>query len=208
MLIMSRIILLFFLFSMSFSAWCLTEEELSAVLTSSNHFKADFYQQVIDADDLIIQEASGFFALKKPGRFKWHYKSPLSQQIVADGRNLWMFDIDLAQVAVQPISDALGSAPIMLLTKNKPLKEDFEIREMSMAFGLNWIALVPRIRDTEFYRIEIGVDGNDIREMKLYDHFEQTTIIRFSNIQYDAMLSDAAFEFVIPKGVDVVGEPE
>ena len=205
---MSRIILLFFLFSMSFSAWCLTEEELSAVLTSSNHFKADFYQQVIDADDLIIQEASGFFALKKPGRFKWHYKSPLSQQIVADGRNLWMFDIDLAQVTVQPISDALGSAPIMLLTKNKSLKEDFEIREMSMAFGLNWIALVPRIRDTEFYRIEIGVDGNDIREMKLYDHFEQTTIIRFSNIQYDAMLSDAAFEFVIPKGVDVVGEPE
>jgi len=208
MLIMSRIILLFFLFSISFSAWCLTEEELSAVLTSSNHFKADFYQQVIDADDLIIQEASGFFALKKPGRFKWHYKSPLSQQIVADGRNLWMFDIDLAQVTVQPISDALGSAPIMLLTKNKPLKEDFEIREMSMAFGLNWIALVPRIRDTEFYRIEIGVDRNDIREMKLYDHFEQTTIIRFSNIQYDAMLSDAAFEFVIPKGVDVVGEPE
>jgi len=88
------------------------------------------------------------------------------------------------------------------------LKEDFEIREMSMAFGLNWIALVPRIRDTEFYRIEIGVDGNDIREMKLYDHFEQTTIIRFSNIQYDAMLSDAAFEFVIPKGVDVVGDPK
>jgi len=122
---MSRIILLFFLFSMSFSAWCLTEEELSAVLTSSNHFKADFYQQVIDADDLIIQEASGFFALKKPGRFKWHYKSPLSQQIVADGRNLWMFDIDLAQVTVQPISDALGSAPIMLLTKKQTIERGF-----------------------------------------------------------------------------------
>ena len=205
---MPRIIVFFSLFLTSFSAWCLTAEQLASVLTSSNHFKADFYQQVIDSDDVIIQEASGFFALKKPGRFKWHYTSPLSQQIVADGRNLWMFDIDLAQVTVQPISDALGSTPIMLLTKNKPLIEDFEIREMSMAFGLNWIALVPRIKDTEFYRIEIGVDGNDIREMKLYDHFEQTTIIRFSNIQYDTMPSDAAFEFVIPDGVDVVGEPE
>jgi outer membrane lipoprotein carrier protein len=190
------------------SAWCLTEEGLSSVLSSSDHFKADFYQQVIDADDVIIQEASGFFVLKKPGRFKWHYKSPISQQIVADGKNLWMFDIDLAQVTVQPIDDALGSAPIMLLTENKPLAEDFEIREMSMAFGLQWIALVPRIKDTEFYRIEIGVDGEDIREMKLYDHFDQTTVIRFSNIQYDAMLDDSNFKFVIPQGVDVVGEPK
>ena len=205
---MFRIFLLFVLSLSSVSGWCLTEEELSSVLSSSNHFKADFYQQVIDADDVIIQEASGFFALKKPGRFKWHYKSPISQQIVADGRNLWMFDIDLAQVTVQPIDDALGSAPIMLLTENKPLAEDFEIREMSMAFGLKWIALVPRIKDTEFYRIEIGVDGEDIREMKLYDHFDQTTVIRFSNIQYDAMLDDSNFKFVVPQGVDVVGEPQ
>jgi outer membrane lipoprotein carrier protein len=205
---MFRIFLLFVLSLFSVSGWCLTEEELSSVLSSSDHFKADFYQQVIDADDVIIQEASGFFALKKPGRFKWHYKSPISQQIVADGRNLWMFDIDLAQVTVQPIDDALGSAPIMLLTENKPLAEDFEIREMSMAFGLKWIALVPRIKDTEFYRIEIGVDGEDIREMKLYDHFDQTTVIRFSNIQYDAMLDDSNFKFVIPQGVDVVGEPQ
>ena len=56
--------------------------------------------------------------------------------------------------------------------------------------------------------IEMGVDGQDIREMKLYDHFDQITIIRFSNIQYDAMPADANFEFVIPKGVDVVGEPK
>ena len=205
---MFRIFLLFVLSLFSVSGWCLTEEELSSVLSSSDHFKADFYQQVIDADDVIIQEARGFFALKKPGRFKWHYKSPISQQIVADGKNLWMFDIDLAQVTVQPIDDALGSAPIMLLTENKPLAEDFEIREMSMAFGLKWIALVPRIKDTEFYRIEIGVDGEDIREMKLYDHFDQTTVIRFSNIQYDAMFDNSNFKFVIPQGVDVVGEPQ
>jgi len=205
---MFRTFILFVLSLFSMSAWCLTEEGLSSVLSSSDHFKADFYQQVIDADDVIIQEASGFFVLKKPGRFKWHYKSPISQQIVADGKNLWMFDIDLAQVTVQPIDDALGSAPIMLLTENKPLAEDFEIREMSMAFGLQWIALVPRIKDTEFYRIEIGVDGEDIREMKLYDHFDQTTVIRFSNIQYDAMLDDSNFKFVIPQGVDVVGEPK
>jgi outer membrane lipoprotein-sorting protein len=44
--------------------------------------------------------------------------------------------------------------------------------------------------------------------MKLYDHFDQTTVIRFSNIQYDAMLDDSNFKFVIPQGVDVVGEPK
>ncbi len=182
--------------------------ELTRILESIDQFEADFYQQVLDDQDEVIQEAKGNVSLKKPGKFRWHYDAPISQHIVADGKNLWMLDLDLAQVTVQPIDQALGSAPIMLLMKNTSLDDDFEIREMPLALGLDWIALVPTIQDTEFYRIELGLDGDHIREMKLYDHFDQKTIIRFSNIDTIKQLDDSDFKFYLPSGVDVVGEPE
>ncbi len=184
-----------------------TEQMLYESFRNLSSLKANFYQQVLDSNDEIIQEAKGTFELKKPGRFRWHYDPPYSQQIIADGQNLWLFDLELAQVTVQPIEEALGSAPIILLTDIKPLNEDFEIREMPQAFGLDWVALVPKIKDTEFYRVEIGLDEGIIREMKLHDHFDQKTVIRFSEIDTSIAIPNDRFKFLIPDGVDVIGSP-
>jgi outer membrane lipoprotein carrier protein len=184
-----------------------TEEKLYQSLRTLTSLKANFFQQVVDSEGEVIQEAKGIFELKKPGRFRWHYDPPFSQHIIADGKNLWLYDVELAQATVQPIDQALGSAPIILLTDLKPLTDDFDIREMPESFGLNWVALVPKVQDTEFYRVEIGLDGNVIREMKLYDHFDQKTIIRFSEINTSANLPDTRFKFSIPNGVDVIGSP-
>lgn len=183
------------------------EEYLYQVLQSVESLEGNFFQQVLDDRGEVIQEASGTVELKKPGKFRWHYGAPYSQHIVADGKNLWMLDLDLAQATVQPLEHALGSAPIILLTNVRPLDTDFEIREMPDQFGLKWIALVPKILDTEFYRIELGLEDQVIREMKLHDHFDQQTIIRFSQLQVNKDLPDSRFKFYIPDGVDVIGTP-
>ena len=183
------------------------EEYLYEVLQSVQTLEGDFFQQVLDETGEVIQEAKGTIELKKPGKFRWHYAAPYSQHIVADGKNLWMLDLDLAQATVQPLEHALGSAPIILLTDARPLANDFEIREMPDQFGLKWIALVPKILDTEFYRIELGLDDQLVREMKLHDHFDQQTIIRFSQLEVNKDLPDTHFKFYIPDGVDVIGDP-
>ncbi len=205
----SSIIVVFIsLFLMSMQSFAqTTEEKLFESLHTLSSLKANFFQQVVDSEGKVIQEAKGIFELKKPGRFRWQYDPPNSQHIVADGKNLWLFDVELAQATVQPIEQALGSAPIILLTDLKPLSDDFEIRAMPESFGLDWVALVPKVQDTEFYRVEIGLDGNVIREMRLHDHFDQNTIIRFSEINPAANLPDSRFIFSIPDGVDVIGTP-
>ncbi len=201
------ILFIFILFASMQSFAQTTEEKLYDSLHTLTNLKAKFFQQVVDSEGEVIQEAKGIFELKKPGRFRWHYDPPYSQQIIADGKNLWLFDVELAQVTVQPIEQALGSAPIIMLTDLKPLSDDFEIREMPKSFGLEWVALVPKIQDTEFYRVEIGLDGNVIREMRLHDHFDQKTIIRFSEIDTATNLPDTRFKFSVPEGVDVIGSP-
>ena len=49
------------------------------------------------------------------------------------------------------------------------------------------------------------MDDNLIREMQLHDHFDQKTIIRFSDIDLKTELPDSRFKFSIPDGVDVIG---
>ena len=207
MRILFRLFILVLLFTGQSEAQSSAEQNLYSILRTIGSFQATFYQQVLDASGEVLQEATGTFELKKPGRFRWHYGVPYSQHIVADGKNLWMLDLELAQATVQPLEEALGNAPIILLTEIRPLKADFEIKAMPDEFGLKWVALVPRIQDTEFYRIEMGLDGEAIVEMKLYDHFDQQTIIRFSNVQKNPTISDDRFNFNIPDGVDVIGTP-
>lgn len=171
-------------------------------------FQGDFYQQVIDEKGELVQEARGQVALKKPGRFRWNYEEPFQQQIVADGTNLWLFDQELSQATVEPLKDALGSAPIMLLTEAVDLDREFEIVDRPRDLGLEWVLLRPRVQDTEFDLIELGLDEHGVREMKLHDHFSQQTIIRFSQLQYNTDLPNSYFRFDIPENVDVIGTPQ
>ena len=181
------------------------DQNLEAIITSIETLQANFYQEVRDEQGHLIQESSGTIKVKKPGRFIWHYETPEPQDIISDGKNLWLIDHDLEQASVQPLTKALGSSPILLLTNYRAISQDFEIRMLGEAFGLQWRALVPRVQDTEFYRVEIGLKGNQVREMKLFDQFDQTTIIRFSRVLINHRIGDKIFQFSVPEGLDVIG---
>ena len=181
------------------------DQDLEAIVAGIETLQANFYQEVRDEQGELIQESSGTIKVKKPGRFVWHYEKPEPQDIISDGKNLWFIDHDLQQVSVQPLTKALGSSPILLLTNYREMHQDFEIRMLGEAFGLQWRALVPRVQDTEFYRIEICLKGNQVREMKLLDHFDQATIIRFSRVLINHRIADKIFQFSADEGLDVIG---
>jgi len=181
------------------------DQDLEAIVAAIETLQANFYQEVRDDQGHLIQESSGTIKIKKPGRFIWHYESPEPQDIISDGKNLWLIDHELEQVSVQPLAKALGNSPILLLTNYRAIYQDFEIRMLGEAFGLEWRALVPKVQDTEFYRVEIGLNGNQVREMKLLDHFNQTTMIRFSRVLINHRIADKTFQFSPDKGLDVIG---
>jgi len=150
---------------------------------------------------------SGEVALEKPGKFRWQYTQPYPQLILADGEYLWIYDEELLQATAKPANEALGNAPIMLLTNIRPLNEDFEIMDAPTRDGLEWVELIPLVQDTEFHRIQIGLDEKGIRKMELHDHFSQRTIIEFVNLQTNVTFPSDKFTFNFPEGVDVVGYP-
>lgn len=183
-------------------------QQLDKFFAQVDSFTGRFVQTVFDEQGDVIQNAEGDIALDKPGKFRFEYTKPYPQLILADGEYLWIYDEELLQATAKPIDEALGNAPIMLLTDIRPLNQDFEIMDASTRDGLNWVELIPHIQDTEFHRIQIGLNDQGIKKMELHDHFSQKTIIEFLNLKINANFPSEYFTFKAPSDVDIVGYPE
>lgn len=175
-------------------------------------FSATFTQEVVQLQGGGSRSSAGVVKLLRPGRFIWQYKEPFEQIILADGERLWIHDIDLEQVTVKVIDEALGSAPIMLLSERQKLDAGFEIVEQESPEGLDqsldWIELKPRVQDTEFISVMLGLDDKSIRQMVLQDQFSQQTVIKLDDVRLNDGVDPAEFRFEIPDGVDVIGNVE
>ena len=181
-------------------------ERLQSFISQLETFQAGFVQTLYDADSKPIQESKGAVILKRPGRFRWDYRDPYVQSIIADGEKLWIYDTDLEQVTVKVLDEALGNAPIMLLSNNRPLDADFELRDLGAREGLEWVELQPKVRDTDFEKIYMGLNETALVVMELRDQFGQATQIRFNDFEMNISAADQLFEFTPPAGVDVVGD--
>lgn len=178
--------------------------QLDRFFSQVNGFEARFEQLVINEEDEILQQSEGSVQLQRPGRFRWDYETPYRQLIIADGQFLWTYDEDLAQATARPMERVLAGAPIALLSESRPLDEDFDVEVVGERAGLNWVELEPHDRDADFTRILIGMDGDRIGMMVLYDQFGQQTRIRFSDMRLNPSFPARAFRFEAPEGVDVI----
>lgn len=183
-------------------------ERLETFTEELRSFRATFKQTLYDEDDYPIRENEGVAYLEKPGLFRWEYNEPYTQILVSDGERLWMYEEDLDQVTVRETDEALGRAPIMLLTGEAPLSEEFELRGMGTREGLQWVQLEPKVQDTDFRRIYLGFDDHSLKVMELRDRFDGATQVVFDDVEINPDIDPDRFRFTPPEGVDVIGEDE
>src|SRR5680860_1090289 len=179
-------------------------EQLARFSSDVRTLDAKFTQLVLGEDGEQVAQSSGTVQLMRPGRFRWEYEQPDGQLILADGERLWIYDEELEQATVRSLKDALGAAPIALLIGERPLKEQFNIKETGERDGLEWVQLAPRVQDIEFNRIRLGLDDSGIRRMILHDQFGQTTVIRLDKVRTNIEIDPARFQFEPPTGTDVI----
>jgi outer membrane lipoprotein carrier protein len=198
-----------FIFSVLFSLNVLADDALARLNTFVSEvstFEATFSQTVIGADGQIVDEASGLFQLARPGKFRWLYEQPFPQEIVADGEQIWFYDVDLEQVTVKLQNEALADTPASLLA-GKVLPEDqYQIETIPSDDGLFWVTLIPKQVDTGFQVITLAFDEDSLRQMIMRDSFDQRTRLTFSQVKENVQLPADIFDFTPPEGVDVVGE--
>jgi outer membrane lipoprotein carrier protein len=179
------------------------QSRLKSFLDSARTLKAEFTQVQLDESGRPRQESKGSFYLQRPGKFRWDYAKPYRQEIVSAGGKVWFYDVDLEQVTVKKLGQAVGSTPALLLSGEMALEENFTIEDQGADEGMFWIKLVPKSEEGGFRYVLIGLEGDKLTGMELSDNFGQLTRIYFSNLRTGVALDPRLFQFSPPAGVDV-----
>ncbi|MDP9065242.1 MAG: outer membrane lipoprotein chaperone LolA [Pseudomonadota bacterium] len=179
--------------------------EVDKYLSGLATWSADFTQTIDDSSGKVLRKAAGKLYLQRPGKFRWDYREPSEQLVLADGRHLWFYDKDLAQANVRDMDNTLASTPASLLSGVGSVAGQFDIKALPPSGGLQWFQLVPKRSDTDFQLVRIGFDKGELASMFLADKLGQVTQLTFTHPSRNAQFAADLFSFTPPPGVDVIG---
>lgn len=180
---------------------------VSAFVDDIVTFGGDFEQVLLDAAGEVIERTSGTLEISRPGKFRWSYVDPYEQWLIADGLNIWSYDVDLAQVTVKPQAEALANTPALLLGGSDDALAQFDYEGSYEETVTTWVTLAPKNTESGFLRVELGFVDDTLHRMVFFDNLDQTTLVEFSDVVVNGEIDEQRFAFVVPEGVDVVGMP-
>jgi outer membrane lipoprotein carrier protein len=181
-------------------------QRVEKFLNGLEGLQAQFKQVITDRSGQVVDEASGSLAIKRPDRFRWDYREPYEQVIVADGSRVWLYDSDLEQVTVRKLDDTLSATPAMLLSGAGRLEDNFTVTQAQQEGGIQWVRMEPKRGDTDFKWVRLGFEGAVLRYMELGDKLGQTTRLEFTQFERNPPLDPSRFTFTVPPGADVIGD--
>jgi len=203
---MRRLFLLLLLTFTSLVAQATATQDLHRFFNQVQRYSARFDQVTLDEAMNPIQESSGNLLIERPGKFRWNYTVPYEQLIVGDGKQVWVYDIELKQAAVRRMEGALGATPAILLSGKGALEGIFVIKDLGRQGELDWVQLTPKKNDGGFETIRIGFEKGKIRTLEMIDGFGQTTRVTLRDAKENVQISADKFSFKPPAGVDVITE--
>jgi outer membrane lipoprotein carrier protein len=211
---------------------------LDRYLDGLKSLRTAFTQTVTDARGTETEAGSGTLVVQRPGRFRWDYQpradatlvggtagssaggsapappatapsGERGQLLVADDKNLWFYDRELAQVSVKPVAAALSATPVMLLSGSAAqLHDSFDISPAGSHDGLDWVNVKPHSAEADFSRAELGFARDQLLRMVVKDRLGQTVQLDFQRSERNARVEPSELQFQPPAGVDVIGTPQ
>ena len=196
-------------------AWAGGLESLEQFVKTTRSGKAEFTQQVTapgkEGQPPRSKTQSGSFEFQRPGKFRFDYRKPFEQTIVADGQTLWLHDVDLNQVTARPQAQVLGSTPAAIIAAApdlKALEKDFTLAEEPDQDGQQWVKATPKAGDGQLRSIRVGfrpgAQGPVLGTLDILDNFGQRSVLRFSAFEVNAAVAAGSFQFKPPAGADVI----
>ena len=186
-------------------------ESLESFVKTVKTGRADFTQVVTaptkDGQVARSKTSTGTFEFSRPGQFKFVYKKPFEQAIVADGQTLWLYDVDLNQVTARKQSQVLGATPAALIasaTDLRALQAEFNLTDAPDKDGLEWVTATPKTKDGQVQSVRIGFRLGLLASLDILDSFGQNSRMSFSAFQANAPMDAASFRFKAPPGADVI----
>lgn len=169
-------------------------------------FSANFVQTQPDESIFSQNESKGYMAIERPGKLYWIYQTPEHQEIITDGKNLWIYEADLDQVNVRALLSVQADFPMRWLLYNESVEENFDVIVGTEYSGVSWFNLTPK-DNTFFQSLDVAIKGGKLLQIWMYQNSDNVTKVIFHDEQAGKDIPDVKFDFIPPKGVDVIGVP-
>ena len=186
-------------------------DSLEAFVKTAKTGRADFTQVVTapakEGQATRSKSSSGTFEFSRPSRFKFIYRKPFEQTIVADGQTLWLYDVELNQVSSRKQSSVLASSPAALIASAadvKALQADFTLSAAPDKDGLEWVLASPKAKEGMLQSVRVGFKGTELAVLEIVDSFGQRSVMSFSGLRVNTPLEPATFQFKPPMGADLI----
>ena len=107
-------------------------------------------------------------------------------------------------MTVREAGDVISETPAAVLFGGAELDSAFTLKDEGEKDSLQWVEALPKVADSGFDRIRVGMrDGLPV-QMEVLDAFGQVNRFTFTRISRNAAVPDSAFSFTPPPGVDVI----
>ena len=192
-----------------------TASELAATLQRKYDGVKDFAADFVHAYEggVLRKQITerGKLQVKKPGKMRWEYTAPEDKLFVSDGVKMYSYIKQDKQVIVSDIPAAdQATTPTLFLAGKGSLTRDFTPSLVDAPAGSppgsQGLKLVPKTRQREYDWLTLVVDPVSlaIRGLVTVDAQGGTSRFSFTNLKENVGMADKAFEFKMPRGVDVV----
>ena len=193
-------------------------KQLQARYEKTRDLQADFSQKTrIEGFERPVT-SSGKVYIKKPGRLRWDYLDPATEEIYVNHDDVKIYVPEHKQVLVGKLTQmAASKAPLELLQGAAKLDESFDIdpttgKERGVG-GIRLITLSPKAKDLESTRnpqrivVEVFPKTYFIRTVSLHEISGNVATFEFSGLKPNLGLRNELFEFKTPADVEVVKAP-
>lgn len=211
---MKKLIATFALTALAAAAHASALDSLESFIRTAKSGRAEFTQVITaparEGQAPRTKSSSGTFEFQRPNHFRFDYRKPFEQTIVADGQTLWLFDKDLNQVSRRAQAKVLASTPAALIAASpdlETLKRDFDLQVLPDSNGMSWVQATPRQKEGQLTSMKVGFRGEQLAALDILDSFGQRSVLTFNGMQVNAGVTADAFRFTPPKGADVVQAP-
>ena len=167
---------------------------------------ADFNQQIDmgHRQDLQATENStGQLLFQRPGKFRWTYQSPFPQEIISDGKTIWVFEKDLNQVTIRSVDQQTDHSLMRVLNNPNELAEHYLATMYSSGDWLE-VTLTPKYQSTDFQTLSLAFNKEKLLMIEILDPLDRYNRLTFNQVTLNQAIDASSFYFEPTADIDVI----
>jgi outer membrane lipoprotein carrier protein len=169
-------------------------------------FEASFNQLSTLAALDMTETALGKAVFSHPGKMRWEYLEPEKQEIITNGKFLWIYRPGQNQVLVGEAEEFFKTgAGGAFLSDIALIRQNYIITVQENTDDYTDLKLMPQTQDPNISKIIIRVskNSNDISRVIIHNTQGDSNLFEFTAIRFKD-IDNSLFEFEIPDGVNIV----